>query len=46
MAAAKKSISLKEKIQIVSKIESGVKQAHVCGQLSLPKSTVNTIWNK
>ena len=32
--AKKKSISLKENIQIVSKIESGVKQAHVCEQLS------------
>ena len=43
-AAKKKSISLKEKFVIISKIQSGMKQTHISEQLSLPKSTVNTIW--
>ena len=43
-AAKKKSISLKEKFEIISKIQSGMKQTHISEQLSLPKSTVNTIW--
>ena len=43
-AAKKKSISLKEKFKIISKIQSGMKQTHISEQLSLPKTTVNTIW--
>ena len=42
--AKKKSISLKEKFEIISKIQSGMKQTHISEQFSLPKSTVNTIW--
>ena len=43
-AAKKKSISLKGKFEIISKIQSGMKQTHISEQLSLPKTTVNTIW--
>ena len=44
MANKKKSISLKEKQQIIESIEKGEKQASVGQRLGLTKSTVNTIW--
>ena len=40
------SISLKDKLQIISRIETGDKQTDVCQTLSLPITTVNTIWRK
>ena len=45
-SAKKNSISLKDKLQIISRIEKGEKQTDVCQTLSLPKTTVNTIWRK
>ena len=45
MGAVKKiSISLKEKFEIISKIHIGMKHTYISEQLSLPNSTVNTIW--
>ena len=47
MASGKKnSISLKDKLQIISRIEKGEKQTEVCQTLGLPKTTVNMIWKK
>ena len=45
-SAKKNSISLKDKLQIILRIEKGEKQTDVCQTLSLPKTTVNTIWRK
>ena len=42
-AVKKKSISLKEKFEIILKIQNGIKQTHISEQLSLPKTTVNMI---
>ena len=45
MAASKKKfISLKDKIQIISKNEEGTKQSHISEQLSIAISTVSKIW--
>ena len=46
MASKKKSISIKEKLQIIESIEKGEKQASVGQRLGLTKTTVNTIWKK
>ena len=42
----KNSIALKDKIQIISRIEKGEKQIDICRSLGLPKTTFNTIWKK
>lgn len=44
MACTRKSFSVKEKAEIVFKIEKGSKQADICREYSLQKSTVATIW--
>jgi len=46
MASSRKSISLREKFEIVSRIEKGEKQSSISTSLGLTKSTVNTIWKK
>ena len=43
-AGKKKPISLKDKIQIISKIEERTKQSHISEQLSITKSTMSRIW--
>ena len=38
------SLSARVKIEIIADIERGEKQSAVCSRLSLPKTTVSTIW--
>ena len=40
----RKAFTLKEKYEIIKKIQSGVKQSDICKDLKLMKSTVATIW--
>lgn len=42
----RKALTIKEKYDIVQKIESGEKQSDICRELNLPKSTVSIIWKK
>ena len=42
----KKSIALKDKLQIISRIEKGEKQTGVCQTLGLLKTTISMIWRK
>ena len=46
LLSKKNSITLKDKIQVISRIEKGEKQIDICHSLRLPKTTVNTIWKK
>lgn len=40
----RKAITLKEKYDIIQKLENGCKQSDICREMSLPKSTVCIIW--
>jgi hypothetical protein len=42
----RKAFSLKDKYDIIKKIQSGVKQSSICHEMNLTKSTVCTIWKK
>ena len=42
----RKALTLKEKYDIIQKVQSGVKQSDICRELSLPKSTVSITWKK
>ena len=42
--SSKKSLSVRVKIEIISNIEKGEKQATICKRLGLPKTTVSSIW--
>ena len=42
----RKALTLKEKYDIIQKVQSGVKQSDFCRELSLPKSTVSITWKK
>lgn len=42
----RKAFTLKQKYEIIEKIQSGVKQSDICKDLKLQKSTVATIWKK
>lgn len=42
----RKAFTLKQKYEIIKKIQSGVKQSKICKDLNLQKSTVATIWKK
>lgn len=42
----RKALTLKDKYDIIQKIQKGVKQSDICREMSLPKSTVSVTWHK
>lgn len=45
MADRRKSITVKEKIEIIKSIESGIGKAEIARQKNMAKTTVSTIWS-
>lgn len=44
--AKRKMLSLKEKVAIIRKIESGIKQSTIVNQKSIPSSVISRIWKQ
>lgn len=42
----RKALTLKEKYDVIQKIESGMKQSDICREMNLPKATVSITWKK
>lgn len=42
----RKALTLKDKYDIIQKIENGSKQSDICREMNLPKATVSVTWKK